>query len=60
MSKPALLVTAADLAPQALELLQDFDVVYAGKTPQVADLVALARGTTRSRSSCATARSRPR
>ena len=43
MSKPALLVTAADLAPQALELLQDFDVVYAGKTPQVADLVALAR-----------------
>ena len=43
MSKPAILVTAADLAPQALELLQDFDVVYAGKTPQVADLVALAR-----------------
>jgi D-3-phosphoglycerate dehydrogenase / 2-oxoglutarate reductase len=43
VSKPVLLVTAADLAPQALELLQDFDVVYAGKTPQVADLVALAR-----------------
>jgi D-3-phosphoglycerate dehydrogenase / 2-oxoglutarate reductase len=42
VSKPVLLVTAADLAPQALELLQDFDVVYAGKTPQVADLVALA------------------
>jgi D-3-phosphoglycerate dehydrogenase / 2-oxoglutarate reductase len=43
VSKPVLLVTAADLAPQALELLQDFDVVYAGKTPQVADVVALAR-----------------
>jgi D-3-phosphoglycerate dehydrogenase / 2-oxoglutarate reductase len=43
VSKPVLLVTGADLAPQALELLQDFDVVYAGKTPQVADVVALAR-----------------
>ena len=42
MSKPAILVTAADLAPQALDLLQDFEIVYAGKTPQVADLVALA------------------
>ena len=36
-----ILVTGADLAPQALELLRDFDVVYAGKTPQEADLVAL-------------------
>ena len=35
------LVTGADLAPQALELLKDFEVVYAGKTPQEADLVAL-------------------
>lgn len=43
MSKPVLIVTGADLAPQALELLQDFEVVYAGKTPEVADLVALAR-----------------
>ncbi len=43
MSKPVLLVTAADLASQALELLQDFEVVYAGKTPQVPDLVALAK-----------------
>jgi D-3-phosphoglycerate dehydrogenase len=43
VSKPVLLVTGADLAPQALELLQDFEVVYAGKTPQVADLVALAK-----------------
>ncbi|KQM78206.1 NAD(P)-dependent oxidoreductase [Xylophilus sp. Leaf220] len=39
----AILVTGADLAPQALDLLQDFDVVYAGKTPTEADLVALAR-----------------
>jgi len=42
LSKPAILVTAADLAPQALELLQGFEIVYAGKTPQVTDLVALA------------------
>lgn len=43
MTKPALLVTAADLAPQALALLQDFEIVYAGKTPQPEDIVALAR-----------------
>ena len=42
-AKPVILVTAADLAPQALVLLEDFEVVYAGKTPQVADLVALCR-----------------
>jgi D-3-phosphoglycerate dehydrogenase len=35
------IVTGADLAPQALELLKGFEVVYAGKTPQEADLVAL-------------------
>ena len=40
-ARPAILVTAADLAPQALALLTDFEVVYGGKTPQVADLVAL-------------------
>lgn len=40
-AKPAILVTAADLAPQALALLEDFEVVYAGRAPQVADLVAL-------------------
>jgi D-3-phosphoglycerate dehydrogenase len=39
----AILVTGADLAPQALALLTDFDVAYAGKTPQEADLVALCR-----------------
>ena len=37
----AIVVTGADLAPQALALLQDFEVVYAGRTPQEADLVAL-------------------
>lgn len=39
--KPAILVTAADLAPQALALLADFDIVYAGKTPSEQDIVAL-------------------
>jgi D-3-phosphoglycerate dehydrogenase len=39
--KPVLLVTGADLAPQALALLGDFDVVYAGKTPGAADIVDL-------------------
>ena len=39
----AILVTGADLAPQALALLAGFDVVYAGKTPQEADLVALCK-----------------
>lgn len=40
-AKPAILVTGADLAPQALALLSDFEIVYAGKTPQAADVVAL-------------------
>lgn len=35
------LVTGADLAPQALELLKDFEVIYAGKAPTEEDLVAL-------------------
>jgi D-3-phosphoglycerate dehydrogenase / 2-oxoglutarate reductase len=41
--KPAVLVTAADLAPQALELLADYDVVFAGKTPTEEDIVSLCR-----------------
>ena len=41
MSKPVVLVTAADLAPQALALLTDFEVIYAGKTPTEDDIVAL-------------------
>jgi D-3-phosphoglycerate dehydrogenase / 2-oxoglutarate reductase len=40
-ARRAILVTGADLAQQALDLLQDFEVVYAGKTPQEDDLVAL-------------------
>jgi D-3-phosphoglycerate dehydrogenase len=39
----AILVTGADLAPQALALLEGHDVVYAGKTPTEEDLVALCR-----------------
>jgi D-3-phosphoglycerate dehydrogenase / 2-oxoglutarate reductase len=39
----AIVVTGADLAPQALALLEGFEVVYAGKTPQEDDLVALCR-----------------
>jgi D-3-phosphoglycerate dehydrogenase len=41
--KPTLLVTGADLAPQALALLTDFDVVFAGKTPTEDDIVALCK-----------------
>jgi len=37
----AILVTGADLAPQALALLKDFEIVYAGKTPTEDDLIAL-------------------
>ena len=40
-SRPVVIVTGADLASQALALLTDFEIVYAGKTPQTADLVAL-------------------
>ncbi|MDM0106940.1 NAD(P)-dependent oxidoreductase [Variovorax sp. J22R24] len=35
------LVTGADLAPQALELLRGHEVVFAGKAPSEADVVAL-------------------
>ena len=43
MSKPVFLVTGSDLAPQALDLLTGYDVVYAGARPAEADLVALCR-----------------
>ncbi|HEY1226351.1 MAG TPA: 3-phosphoglycerate dehydrogenase, partial [Ramlibacter sp.] len=43
MSGRSILVTGADLAPQALQLLQDFEIVYAGKTPQEEDLVVLCK-----------------
>jgi len=39
---PAVLITGADLAPQALELLRKFQIVYAGKAPDEDDLVRLA------------------
>lgn len=42
-TQPALLVTAADLAPEALALLGDFQIVFAGKTPTEDDIVALCR-----------------
>jgi D-3-phosphoglycerate dehydrogenase len=37
------LVTGADLAPQALALLGDFDVTFAGKTPSENDIVSLCK-----------------
>jgi D-3-phosphoglycerate dehydrogenase / 2-oxoglutarate reductase len=41
--KPIFLVTGSDLAGAALALLQDYDVVYAGKTPTEDDIVALCK-----------------
>lgn len=41
--KPVFLVTGSDLAPQALALLGDYEVVYAGRTPSEDDVVALCR-----------------
>ena len=38
---PAILVTGADLAPQAMALLADYEVVFAGKAPDEDGLVAL-------------------
>lgn len=43
MSRPAILITAADLAPQALALLADYEIVYAGRSPTEDDIVALCR-----------------
>lgn len=41
--KPVVLVTGADLADQALALLGEFDVVFAGPTPTPDDIVTLCR-----------------
>ncbi|MGE4238902.1 NAD(P)-dependent oxidoreductase [Ramlibacter sp.] len=41
--RSVVMVTGADLAPQALELLHDFDVVYAGKTCTEPELLELCR-----------------
>ncbi|MDB5894262.1 MAG: 3-phosphoglycerate dehydrogenase [Rhodoferax sp.] len=38
------LVTGADLAPQAMTLLEGHEVIFAGKTPSEDDIVALCRG----------------
>lgn len=43
MSKPCLIVTGADLAEEALNLLTPFDIVYAGKTPTEDAMVALCK-----------------
>ncbi|MCU0926872.1 MAG: 3-phosphoglycerate dehydrogenase [Hydrogenophaga sp.] len=42
-TRPVFLVTGADLAPQALALLSDFEVVFAGKAPTEDDVVDLCR-----------------
>ncbi|WP_395402701.1 hydroxyacid dehydrogenase [Pseudoduganella sp. UC29_106] len=41
--RDVILVTGADLAEQAVGLLSDFDLVYAGKTPDEETLVSLTR-----------------
>lgn len=40
MARPAILVTGSDLAPEALAILKDFDISYAGARPTEADLIA--------------------
>lgn len=42
-AKPVVLVTGADLAEPALQLLRDYEIVFAGKTPSEEDIVALCR-----------------
>ena len=41
--RAVILVTGNDLAPQALALLGDYEMVFAGKTPSEDDIVALCR-----------------
>ena len=43
MTRRNIVVTGADLAAQALELLREFEIVYAGKAPTPPDLVALCK-----------------
>lgn len=40
-ARPVVLVTGADLAPEAQAILADFELVYAGRTPNEDDLVRL-------------------
>ncbi len=42
-ARPVILITAADLAPQALALLTDYEIVYAGKTPTEDDIISLCK-----------------
>ena len=42
-ARPVFLITGADLAPQALALLGDYEVVYTGKTPTDEGIVELCR-----------------
>jgi D-3-phosphoglycerate dehydrogenase / 2-oxoglutarate reductase len=41
VTRPVVLVTGSDLAPPAVELLADFQMIYAGKTPMEVDLITL-------------------
>ena len=41
--KPVVLVTGADLAPQAIGILSDFNLVYAGARPTEDDLIRLVK-----------------
>jgi D-3-phosphoglycerate dehydrogenase / 2-oxoglutarate reductase len=41
VTRPVVLVTGSDLAPPAIELLADFKMIYAGKTPMEIDLITL-------------------
>ena len=42
-NKPVILVTAADLAPQAVDLLNAYELVFAGRAPQDDEIVGLAK-----------------
>lgn len=42
-SRPTLIVTGADLAPQALQLLADYHIVYTGFAPPPSTLIQLCR-----------------
>ncbi|RPD94651.1 3-phosphoglycerate dehydrogenase [Candidatus Pantoea deserta] len=39
--KPSIIITGSDLAQEAVDLLSDYQLVYAGRQPSEADLIAL-------------------
>jgi D-3-phosphoglycerate dehydrogenase len=41
VKKEVVIVTGVDLAPQAVEILRDFQLVYAGAKPTEDDMVSL-------------------